>query len=376
MRAQQFFYIPSLDGFRAVAVIIVFLSHAGLGDVVPGGFGVTIFFFLSGYLITTLLRQEYEKNNTINFKNFYLRRIYRIFPPMYLILFSLLILALLGKLQHDMNLTAVLSQIFHLTNYYIVFNGATHIIPDTGMYWSLAIEEHFYLVFPFFFLTVVQRWRYPVVAKMLFSLCVIVLLWRVTLIYGWNAPSSRIYSATDTRLDSLLFGCMMGVWANPALDQEHNLFGPVVIKIGALVLSVGVLLFTLIYRDENFRQTFRYTLQGMALFPLFWLAVKHPGWPIFRCLNWPPVRWLGNISYTFYLSSVFWLDIVHGRGGLLAAGIIAFILTLVFSLLVYWLVERPFAALRRERHGNAALTHSVPPGLIRPSTDGAVRDVL
>ncbi|NQW95289.1 MAG: acyltransferase [Polaromonas sp.] len=64
------FYIPSLDGLRAIAVSIVFISHAGWGHVIPGGFGVTVFFFLSGYLISTLLKMEYKKNGEIRFKDF------------------------------------------------------------------------------------------------------------------------------------------------------------------------------------------------------------------------------------------------------------------------------------------------------------------
>ena len=76
------FYIPSLDGLRAVSILIVFVSHAGL-DSVPGGFGVTIFFFLSGYLITTLLRREFEADGTIGLGQFYWRRAWRILPPMY-----------------------------------------------------------------------------------------------------------------------------------------------------------------------------------------------------------------------------------------------------------------------------------------------------
>ena len=72
MTAKSSFYIPSLDGIRAVSILIVFLSHAGLGKFIPGGLGVSIFFFLSGYLITTLLRIEFEKTQTINLKKFYL----------------------------------------------------------------------------------------------------------------------------------------------------------------------------------------------------------------------------------------------------------------------------------------------------------------
>src|SRR5687768_15370495 len=80
------FQIPSLDGIRAVSFLIVFLSHAGLEHIIPGGFGVTVFFFLSGYLITTLLRMEAQKTGGIDLRGFYVRRVFRIFPPFYLFL--------------------------------------------------------------------------------------------------------------------------------------------------------------------------------------------------------------------------------------------------------------------------------------------------
>ena len=93
------FYIPSLDGIRTIAFLIVFLSHAGGEKIFPGGFGVTVFFFLSGYLITTLLRREYEQNQFINLKHFYLRRLVRIWPGFYLVLFLASILTWIGVLE-------------------------------------------------------------------------------------------------------------------------------------------------------------------------------------------------------------------------------------------------------------------------------------
>jgi peptidoglycan/LPS O-acetylase OafA/YrhL len=107
------FYIPSLDGMRTIAFVIVFLSHAGATHLVPGGFGVTVFFFISGYLITTLLRREYEKNQVINLKHFYLRRILRIWPSFYLVLFLATILTLIGVLKGEMQLPGFLSQVLH-----------------------------------------------------------------------------------------------------------------------------------------------------------------------------------------------------------------------------------------------------------------------
>jgi peptidoglycan/LPS O-acetylase OafA/YrhL len=78
-------HLPSLNGIRTVAFALVFLGHAGLNKIVPAAFGVTLFFFLSGYLITALLRLELEKTGTVSLKNFYLRRMLRILPPFYLV---------------------------------------------------------------------------------------------------------------------------------------------------------------------------------------------------------------------------------------------------------------------------------------------------
>src|SRR5713101_6087815 len=79
-------YIPSLDGIRAISFFLVFFSHAGLGGIVPGGFGVSVFFLLSGFLITTLLRAEFARYQRISLGSFYLRRVLRILPPLYITL--------------------------------------------------------------------------------------------------------------------------------------------------------------------------------------------------------------------------------------------------------------------------------------------------
>jgi peptidoglycan/LPS O-acetylase OafA/YrhL len=111
--------IPSLDGIRAISVVIVFLSHAGLGKSIPGGFGVTVFFFLSGYLITTLLRMEHIKRGRLDLKAFYLRRALRILPPFYLVLTAGIVLRLTGRLGGELHVGSILSQTFVLGNYYL-----------------------------------------------------------------------------------------------------------------------------------------------------------------------------------------------------------------------------------------------------------------
>src|SRR5215472_10698431 len=91
--------IPSLNGLRAISISIVMVAHAGYGNVIPGGLGVTIFFFLSGYLITTLLMDEYDRSDRINIGKFYLRRIFRLFPPLLVTLIIAYSLEVLGLLD-------------------------------------------------------------------------------------------------------------------------------------------------------------------------------------------------------------------------------------------------------------------------------------
>src|SRR5258708_23783464 len=105
--ARKSLYIPSLDGIRAVSFMLVFLAHAGLEDKIPGGLGVTIFFFLSGYLITTLLRTEADQSGRISIRDFYLRRGLRLFPPLFAPIPPVLLLHLSNQLSGRPHPTAV-----------------------------------------------------------------------------------------------------------------------------------------------------------------------------------------------------------------------------------------------------------------------------
>lgn len=349
------FHIPSLDGMRAVAVMIVFIGHAGLGHIVPGGFGVTVFFFLSGYLITTLLRREYEQHGTISFSKFYLRRIYRIFPPLYLVLAILIGLQLSGFLQREMSWTAVAAQLLHLTNYYLITwpsVEAAPVVPHTVPFWSLAVEEHFYLLFPLALLLMLRKRSHGQVAAMLGIACGAVLLWRVALLGIADDPGHYTYHATDARIDSLLYGCIMGLWLNPAIDKAPQSISG---RHWALACSIAFVLLAVsfLWRSEEFRATLRYTLQGIALFPLFYCAVRYHRLPLFSWLNTRPVRALGLVSYTFYLCHYAAIDIagkvLHVDG--IARGVGGFVLASAFSAACYVLIEKRFAAMRRKLHG-------------------------
>ena len=362
--SQKGFYIPSLDGIRAVAVLLVFFSHTGFHHIVPGGLGVTIFFFLSGYLITTLLRMEYAKHQTIALKSFYIRRIYRLFPPLYITLLVALILTVSGFLSSQIGGFGLFSNFFHLTNYTLIFNGAQGMLPGMALLWSLAVEEHFYLVFPLVFLFLLKKFSLKAIAVTFLVICALVLGWRMFQILIVGLPEDLpgqfeylyTYHATDARLDSLLYGCLMAVCFNPVISKSEihqrlaNL--PMFAWLGLVGLGLGVILLTLLYRDEFFRESVRYSIQGLAMFPLFYFAiVKADSW-LFKPLNWSPIVYIGKVSYTFYLSHYLFIYAAINLFGssLLVKNVVGFIFTMTFCTLMYFFVEKKFAAMRKKLH--------------------------
>lgn len=346
---KQPFHIPSLDGIRALSFLIVLVSHAGYGNVIPGGLGVTIFFFLSGYLITTLLRKEYSRHGRIDLRMFYIRRILRIFPPFYLVLAIASILTAIGIIEGQLLPVAVLSQVFYLNNLYVVLTDSfLGFAPGTGIYWSLAVEEHFYLFFPLLFIWLARSFEDGRrQALILGGISLAVLIWRYVLVLGFDSPETRTYVATDTRIDSILFGCMLAVFMNPMIDKVELPARQVALLW--LPLGVATLLFTLLYRGEAFRETIRYTLQGLALLPIFFAAVRHPDWLIFRPLNIGWVRFLGVLSYSLYLVHQVVLALIEQylTLPLFAIAPVGFALSLLAAAAIYYTIEKPIARFRR-----------------------------
>lgn len=329
--------IPSLDGLRAIAVLIVVVSHAGFNDIVPGGLGVTIFFFLSGYLITTLLVDERNRAGGIAVRHFYLRRAYRLLPSLFVTLLVAYGLVGLGLLGGGASWDGLASQVFYFANYHQIFFDAGNEVPaGTGILWSLAVEEHFYIVYPLIMalaLRLTNARRVLIVAGIV--LCAAALLWRYWLVTQSGVPEVRTYYGSDTRFDSILFGALLALWMNPvrrpATDHRAQL------RTADWALLAGgftLLLLTLVYRDAVFRESLRYTMQGIALMPVFYYAVRFAGTRPFTWLN---VSWLARIgvfSYAIYLSHFIILEVLRenvdatippaGRTAIALAGSIGF----------------------------------------------------
>jgi peptidoglycan/LPS O-acetylase OafA/YrhL len=345
--------IPSLDGIRAASFMLVFATHCGF-PVMTGVLGVNVFFFLSGFLITTLMRLEYEKNGSVSVPHFWLRRALRILPPFYTVLLTGTLVALILYPPGTVRGPPLFADLLFYANYYGIYR-ADWGAPGAEVLWSLAVEEHFYLLFPLLYIAM-QKWRIPRrnQAWLLWGLCAAILAWRCLLALSMHASRPRIYFATDTRVDSILFGCALAVWNNPAVDNsvpEDPAQLPNRWKYIALPAAVGALLFCFAFKGRIFLNTACFSVQGVALTFIFIAAIRFYDWLPFRVLNWRPVAFIGTLSYSLYL--------VHDVF-LMAAGrlwphshhwqqaVVALPACFITSWAIYVAIEKPCALLRKK----------------------------
>lgn len=342
--------IPSLDGIRALAVGLVFIAHSGLEYIVPGGLGVTIFFVLSGYLITTLMRAEHARFGSINYRGFYLRRLLRLMPPLLFVVGIVWILSALSIVDGGFTLGGLLAALFYFGNYYVISNDFSGMPDGLGVIWSLSIEEHYYLVYPPLAALILRVGRTGLSTVILSTLCLFVLAWRFWLVRN-GVSEAYITMATDTRIDAILIGCLMALSVNPWLDNvpAQNTFRDGVIAIAA----IAVLVATLLYRDETFRLTVRYSLQSLSIAVLIYLAIARAYSSPFRWLNARPVSYIGTVSYTIYLSHHIIIQAVikhFPQSGWIAQTLIGIAVTLGVAEMVRRWIEKPIAKLRSRLH--------------------------
>jgi peptidoglycan/LPS O-acetylase OafA/YrhL len=342
-----------------VSILIVAFSHIIPALHVPGQTGVTIFFFISGFIITRLLLQEQAASGTIRLAPFYIRRFFRLTPG--LLCYIAVSVAVTAALGWQIPKSDVAAVVFYAANYYDIYSKfSTHgaILSPFVITWSLAVEEHFYFIFPIILFALRKRperlfWG-------LIGFIAAVTAWRVYLVYhvGLDSlPLMRVTKATDTRLDSIAYGCLLSVAffraANGAtrvkavLDRFRFATGAW-IGIGLFVLSFAV-------RSTNFKEALLYSAQGIALAPLFcslfWGAA--PQW-LHACLANRPMVFLGAISYSLYLYHYLALVVaqltIRNPYGQVPA---AWAMTFAGALVSYYVIEGPIrrygSALARRR---------------------------
>ncbi len=342
--------IPGLDGLRAISILLVMASHSGLQGVVPGVFGVTVFFFISGFLITTLLLREHEAHGRICLRTFYVRRLLWLYPPLIVfILISTLAWIVTG---HQIDLIGIAAALGYLANY------ASILIPESmrgvgGQLWSLAVEEHFYALYPL--LVMVLAPRLFLALPVVLGLCALSLGLRFFIALSYpEVAAEYIGKATETRVDAILFGAAAALM----LRMKGEAFVERWTRPGVVMLAFAALLFSFLIRDAFFRETIRYTIQSIALVPLVLAAAAGFRYVLARKVleSWPMVQ-IGKLSYSLYLWHLAGLAlgeaIVPGSGwNLVMAMAIGWAASFLFATASYWYVELPLLGLRRQFGSN------------------------
>jgi peptidoglycan/LPS O-acetylase OafA/YrhL len=336
-------YLPALDGFRAVAIAFVMAGHLTRFSFIPGGFGVTLFFFISGLLITRLLLDELDRSGRINLLQFYTRRFLRLAPALLTMVTLVTGSFLLAGAKTPP--TDVLAVIFYLANYYRIFIGFT--LPFLLM-WSLAVEEHYYLIYPSVLRALMRSGR-PLL--ILGALTIAALIWRTVLIKVIHVSDNYTNMATDTRFDSILYGAIMAIWMKRAPESPLLRW---LTSAPAVAIGFALLLISFLLKGVLLRETIRYSLQGLALMPVVVAFTFSDGSPLYRAgralLGSPPMVLVGKLSYSLYLWHYLMIDLVRWRWPHMKfATAIALELTLAVgaSCLSYFLIERAFLGLRR-----------------------------
>jgi peptidoglycan/LPS O-acetylase OafA/YrhL len=356
-QARATHYIAGLDGLRAISILLVMLSHAGLGHIVPGGLGVTIFFAISGFLITTQIKDEIGRTGGLDLRRFYLRRALRLAPALLVYIAIMTPLAML--LGAAIAPADVLASLFYVANYWWLYTGYPAGSPFPIL-WSLSIEEQYYILFPIImalWLPKPQKLVWPIL-----TLVALALAWRFTLATscGTHAASyllcgppprpdmpdgARIYLATDTRFDCILAGALMALlatsdrWRTTLASQQ------------AVGIALALLLTALTIRNPLFRDTLRYTIESAAS-GIIVLHIAHAAHSQLRnALAFAPLVHIGKLSYSLYLyhfAARLVISRVHGSFDWKNfAFYVFFALSFLLATASYRLVERPMLRLRR-----------------------------
>jgi peptidoglycan/LPS O-acetylase OafA/YrhL len=372
-------YMPALDGVRALAVLGVMAYHGGIPWLGGGFLGVDAFFVLSGFLITSLLVEEWHRHRTIALGAFWSRRARRLLPALLLVLVFVAGYAAFVATPGEypgLRLDA-LSALFYVANWHFILVGSNY-FNQTGLpsplthTWSLAIEEQFYLVWPLVVVAVLRLWRHRGRRglQVLLGVCVVgtaASAGEMAYLFGRGASLTRLYYGTDTHAQCLLAGaslaCAFGLVAErrrqrtlPGAEAGAAgsgdaawvaTSGPVrrlLTVLGTLGLAGGGLLWWHLSGDDPLLYRGGFLLAAATTAAVLVSVVAAPAGPVSRLLSLRPLRYLGRISYGMYLwhyPLFIWIDGAHtGLTGYWLFAVEA-AATVVMATLSFYLVERP-----------------------------------
>lgn len=349
--------IAGLDGIRAIAVVVVFVSHFSIG--VPwfdeqswygqfrraGFLGVNMFFVLSGFLITYTLLTTRHNDGRLGLRRFYVSRSARIFPAVIVFLVVHFIYAALwdyppfGRVRDEVIM--VVSTIFQFANYAVLSD--TNLLEENGALWSLSVEGHFYIIWPFFIFIL-----FRLVTKTSIAIAALVAI--VPILYMWlawifqNNGYLSAYLRTDARIVSLVVGAL-----GAALWLRTSYLSPMFIRLLAIpAVAVMVVVHSVADGWEPFIWD-----GGMALFDIATmiviLSLAMGVFPAVSVLTHSTMEWIGKISYGLYIWQIPVLTLLHRHAPSWNQAVVAslaVVVTIACGAGSYYFVEQP---VRRSR---------------------------
>ena len=351
-------YITGLDGIRAIAIIMVLSYHLKLSLFKSGFLGVTVFFVLSGYLITGILISEVEEEGRIDLKNFWLRRIRRLVPAvMSMAVVIIFVSAVVNRVIFTKGCKDFLASVLGFNNWWQIFNKVSYFeaagVPSPFTHcWSLAIETQFYLIYPLILLGIYKlaksRGEGRVKRGLLFAgvtlLLALISVILMIVLFDPQQDASRVYYGTDTRAFSLLFGALLAIlWEYRMVPRR--LSASVNMVLGSVSFAALLVMTIAINGSSNFWYRGGQFV-GTILTVLMVYAVSGRKTWLSRFLSNPVLKWIGDRSYSIYL----WhypiiLLISKGIKASWWITLIELVLSVVLAELSYRFIETPI------RHG-------------------------
>ena len=351
-------YITGLDGIRAIAVIMVLAYHLKLALFKSGFLGVTVFFVLSGYLITGILISEVEEEGTIDLKNFWLRRIRRLVPAvMSMAVVIIFVSAVVNRVIFTKGCKDFLASVLGFNNWWQIFNKVSYFeaagVPSPFTHcWSLAIETQFYLIYPLILLGIYKLVKsrgegranrgllFAGVTLLLALISVILMI----VLFDPQQDASRVYYGTDTRAFSLLFGALLAIlWEYRMVPRR--LSASVNMVLGSVSFAVLLVMTIAINGSSNFWYRGGQFVGTILTVLVIYTVLGRKTW-LSRFLSNPVLKWIGDRSYSIYL----WhypiiLLISKGIKASWWITLIEIVLSVVLAELSYRFIETPI------RHG-------------------------
>lgn len=320
--------------------MVLVLHLPGHENILPGGFlGVEIFFVISGFLITSLVVEEFEKTGKIDLRGFYMRRVLRLAPALVaVLLFTGLIALLAGSLAVvGLNTLRLSSAIAYFSNWVRAFEGEPGPVWFLAHFWSLSIEEQFYLIWPLSLVFLLRKPRTTVFVAVL-GFVVFLIAYKAGM-YLSGASAKRLYYGSDTRADAILVGCLLSLalhWGFfPSIIKRHSLL---LSRIAWLVLVVFAVMFH--WNDGAILYLGGFTLVSLSAVLIIARVIFLPD----RVLTNPVLVWIGKRSYGLYL----WHWPIYLLASALAIYVVpvALLGTFCFAAVSYRYIEEPFLRLK------------------------------